>query len=109
MVVALETANVSAHAVVTKSSLEDQAIAPQTATPVVLNFNSNIELSLSKVLLVSKGDVQRSVAAKPGKKPGQIVVQLPPLVAGKYALRYKVFAADGHLTEDIIYFEVDNH
>jgi len=31
---------------------------------------------------------------------------MPALEAGKYALHYKVFAADGHITDDIIHFTV---
>jgi methionine-rich copper-binding protein CopC len=44
--------------------------------------------------------------ASNGKKQGQIVIDIPPLNAGDYALRFKVFAADGHLTEDVIHFSV---
>ena len=29
---------------------------------------------------------------------------IPALEAGDYALKFKVFAADGHLTEDVIHF-----
>ena len=95
-----------AHAVVTESSLHSQPVQAQTRTSVVLSFNSNIELSLSQVFLVSRGDVHQPVPVTQGRQPGQIVVELPPLDRGEYALRYKVFAADGHLTEDVIHFAV---
>ena len=95
-----------AHAVVTESSLRAHPVQPQTKTSVLLTFNSGIELALSQVFLVSKGDVHQPVTVKQGRKPGQIIVELPSLDPGEYALRYKVFAADGHLTEDVIHFSV---
>jgi methionine-rich copper-binding protein CopC len=55
---------------------------------------------------VSKGDKHELLNANNGKKQGQIVIDIPPLNAGDYALRFKVFAADGHLTEDVIHFSV---
>jgi methionine-rich copper-binding protein CopC len=41
-----------------------------------------------------------------GDKQGQITVTVPALAVGDYAIRLKVFAADGHLTEDLIHFSV---
>ena len=73
---------------------------------MLLTFNSGIELALSQVFLVSKGDVHQPMTVKQGRQPGQIIVELPALDPGEYALRYKVFAADGHLTEDVIHFRV---
>jgi methionine-rich copper-binding protein CopC len=35
-----------------------------------------------------------------------MVIAVPALAAGKYALRYKVLAADGHVTENVLRFEV---
>ncbi len=96
------------HAVVTESSLRSGSVNAGEATTVSLDFNSDIELSLSQVFLVSKGDKQVPVTIAEGVKPGQLNIELPPLEVGDYALRYKVFAADGHLTEDVIHFEVIN-
>lgn len=96
----------AAHAVVTESSLKGEPISPQKAARVELFFNSGIELALSRIFLVSKGDVQTRLEASPGKKPGQVIIEIPPLASGEYALRYRIFAADGHLTEEIIHFHV---
>lgn len=97
---------VSAHAVVTESSLRTTPIELNKATEVVLYFNSNVELALSRVFVVSKGDVYHPVKISKGKKAGAMIVHVPPLSEGDYALKYKVFAADGHLTEDVIRFSV---
>ena len=101
--------NLYAHAVVTDHSLKiEQPKANQAnqAKKVELTFNSKIELGLSQVYLVSTGDKHTLLTVSKGAKQGNVVVDLPPLSLGEYALRYKIFAADGHLTEDLIHFSV---
>lgn len=100
---------VLAHAVVIESSLEGQTLEPLKATQILLNFNSAVELALSKIFLVRKGDKHEPVSVKLGSKSGQVIVSIPALKPGNYAIRYKIFAADGHLTEDIIRFSVAAH
>ena len=101
-----QTAIVSAHAVVTDYSLKIAPIHANKPDKVELTFNSQIELGLSQVFLVSKGDKHELLQADNGSKQGQIIVHIPPLESGDYAIRFKVFAADGHLTEDVIHFSV---
>ena len=97
---------VHAHAVVTGSSLPAQPVKAHASIQVVLHFNSGIEVALSRVFLVSKGDVQQPLTIHAGTKAGQLMVDLPPLPEGDYALKYRVLAADGHLTESVIRFHV---
>jgi len=101
-----QTAQVTAHAVVTDYSLKITPIHANQRDKVELTFNSQIELGLSQIFLVSKGDKHELLQADNGSKQGQIIVHIPPLESGDYALRFKVFAADGHLTEDVIHFSV---
>lgn len=96
------------HAVVTESSLTNHPVQPNHPAKVVLFFNSGVELALSRVFLVSKGDVFHPVTIANGKKAGEMLIDIPPLEPGDYALKYKVFAADGHFTENVIRFRVDN-
>jgi copper resistance protein C len=98
--------NLFAHAVVTDHSLKIAQPQANKAKKVELTFNSKIELGLSQVYLVSKGDVHTLLKISEGEKQGNVVVDMPPLSPGEYALRYKIFAADGHLTEDVIHFSV---
>jgi hypothetical protein len=98
--------HIFAHAVVTESSLKTHPIEINHATEVVLHFNSGVELALSRVFLVSAGDVYHPLEIAKGKKPGQMLIKVPALEEGDYAIKYKVFAADGHLTEDVIRFKV---
>ena len=97
---------VSAHAVVTDYSLKIAPIHANQQDKVELTFNSQIELGLSQIFLVRKGDKHELLQAENGSQQGRIIVHIPALEAGDYALRFKVFAADGHLTEDVIHFSV---
>lgn len=98
--------DVFAHAVVTDHTLKIEQPKANEAKRVELTFNSKIELGLSQVYLVSKGDKHTLLNIGEGIKQGNVVVNIPPLSSGDYALRYKIFAADGHLTEDVIHFSV---
>ncbi|MGR9099844.1 MAG: copper resistance CopC family protein [Gammaproteobacteria bacterium] len=104
--ISLQTVTAQAHAVVTDTTLEIESIKPQQPAEISLKFNSKIELALSQIFLVSKGDRQTKLEAVQGPDMGQVIVSVPPLESGEYALRFKVFAADGHLTEDFIHFFV---
>jgi methionine-rich copper-binding protein CopC len=104
---ALSQANpAAAHAVVTDYSLKMQPIRANQPDKVVMTFNSQIELGLSQVFLVRKGDAHELLKIGNGDKQGRLVVEVPALAPGDYAIKFKVFAADGHLTEDVIHFSV---
>lgn len=96
----------SPHAVVTDYSLKMHPIRANQADRVVMTFNSQVELGLSQVFLVRKGDTHELLKIGSGDKQGQLVVEVPALTPGDYAIKFKVFAADGHLTEDVIHFSV---
>lgn len=97
---------VFAHAVVTHNSLQLKPVPVNQASQVELSFNSKVELDLSEVFLVSAGDKMQTITATPGSKPGQVMLDLPALVPGEYAIKLKIFAADGHLSEDLLRFFV---
>ena len=46
------------------------------------------------------------ITATPGTKPGTVMLDLPALEPGEYAIKLKIFAADGHLSEDLLHFFV---
>jgi methionine-rich copper-binding protein CopC len=95
----------SAHAVLTKASVNDAPVKVETATPVMLTFNAGIEPKFTQVVLRGEGS-DRPLTARAGGKASEVVVDLPPLPPGAYALRYKVLAADGHVTESVLRFKV---
>jgi methionine-rich copper-binding protein CopC len=104
--VAVNSSFITAHAVVTEHTLTIEQPRVKEAKKIELTFNSKVELGLSQVFLVSKGDKHTLLPISKGQKQGNVVVAIPPLTPGDYALLYKIFAADGHLTEDVIYFAV---
>ena len=96
----------SAHAVLTKNSLRDTPIKVDTATRVTLTFNTGVEAALSQVTLRGETGSDRTLPVAAGKESNQLVVDVPQLTAGFYALHYKVLAADGHVTESVLRFRV---
>jgi len=94
------------HAVVTEHSLKITPVQAGKASQVSLDFNSQIELGLSRFYLVKVNDESQPVKFSAGTKAGQVILALPPLNSGDYALSFKVLAADGHISEDIIHFTV---
>jgi copper resistance protein C len=96
----------AAHAILVTSSLEGKPVTAETITAVTLRFNCAIEVSLSRALLLNAGSEASMLSVAPGPRPGEMVVQLPALAPGRYGVRYKVLAADGHLTDAILYFSV---
>jgi methionine-rich copper-binding protein CopC len=107
-VVLLMSGNALSHAVVTHNSLKLKPVPVNQASQVELSFNSKVELDLSEVFLVRSGDKMEIIQAIPGNQPGQVILQLPALPVGEYALKLKIFAADGHLSEDLLRFFVRN-
>ena len=96
---------VSAHAVLTRSSLRDVPVRANTSTDVTLTFNSEIEPTLTQVVLRGDG-ADRPLTVRAGAKPSQVDVTVPALPPGSYALTYKVLATDGHVTENVLRFQV---
>jgi len=94
-----------AHAVLKKSSLP-KSVRPETAQPVVLSFNSAVEPTLSRVVLVDAKGAEREIPLRAGSARNEIALDLPPLPKGAFGLRYKVLAADGHVTESLLRFSV---
>lgn len=102
----LAPAGTRAHAVLVDSSLQQSPPKAQVAASVTVRFNSSVEVGLSRVLLVTAGDKEQTLAIRAGDKPGELVVSIPALAEGRYALRYRIFATDGHLTDGVIRFRV---
>jgi methionine-rich copper-binding protein CopC len=94
------------HAVVQKASLEDAPVEPNVATSVTLRFNSGIEQAFTRVTLVTEEGAQQPLEVAPADGPATVRVRVPALPAGSYALRYRVLAVDGHVTENVLRFSV---
>ena len=93
--------------IVVDSSPKDQETvsAPKR---LVIRFNSRLEKRLCSVTLV--GPQQGSVLLvrqEDDAPPDTLIYPLPPLKPGPYRAKWKVLAADGHVTEGAIVFTVE--
>jgi methionine-rich copper-binding protein CopC len=98
----------AAHAIVLDSSPRHDAALAESPARIVLRFNSRIEAALSRVTIESGGG--RAVALPAARDAigaaDRLVVPLGPLAPGTYVVRYRVLAADGHVTEGALRFTI---
>ena len=98
----------AAHAIILES--EPAAGAKLAAPParIYLRFNSKLEKRLSHVTLAAADGrpALLPVSAGGSEKLDRIVLPLGSLRPGAYVVRYKVLAADGHITEGALRFTV---
>jgi methionine-rich copper-binding protein CopC len=96
----------AAHGIVVDSAPRHQetVAAPRQ---LVIRFNSRLEKTLCSVTLLGAGG-QRLVLAQPAAhaSPDTLIYSLPELPPGTYQARWKVLAADGHVTRGVIEFRV---
>lgn len=95
-----------AHAIILESAPAQGSTGPSPRR-LVLRFNSRLEKSLCTVQLV--GPRQRSIALlrqEADAPPDTLAYPLPALEPGEYQARWKVMAADGHVTEGAVLFTV---
>jgi len=99
-----------AHAIVLESSPARDAQLAAAPERVVLRFNSRIEHGLSRVTIEPAGGRPVALAspasAEERPAPDRLVIPLRPLGPGTYVVRYRVLAADGHLTEGALRFTI---
>jgi len=100
------TTLVYAHAIVLKSSLATRPVKRGVADSITLHFNSRIEVKLSRAVLLRGDRSEQALLLDANGSPGDVVIKLPALEAGDYAIRYRVLAADGHVTEETLRFSV---
>lgn len=103
----LLASGIDAHAVVTHSSIDNEPVTVNQVTVVSVFFNTRVKSSLSKIDLISRTDQNLPLTISQGQRPDEISVELPALAEGDYALKYRIFAFDGHLSEGILIFKVE--
>ena len=99
-----------AHAIVLESSPARDAQLTSAPERVVLRFNSKIEHGLSRATIEPAGGrpvaLVSTASAEKRPAPDRLVLPLRPLGPGTYVVRYRVLAADGHLTEGALRFTI---
>jgi methionine-rich copper-binding protein CopC len=94
------------HAIILESTPAQASTGPSPRR-LILRFNSRLEKSLCSVQLV--GPRQRGIALlrqEADAPPDTLAYPLPALEPGEYQARWKVMAADGHVTEGAVLFTV---
>ena len=108
---ALSPAVAAAHAIVLESVPVHDAVLDRAPERVFLRFNSRIERDFTRITLTG-GDGRpvalpvRAAGGGVAAGPDRVVAPLRPLPGGTYVLRYRVLAADGHVTEGALRFTV---
>ncbi len=95
-----------AHAIILESSPQHEA-SLTTPKRLVLRFNSRLEKPLCSVQLI--GPHQKTIVLfrqAADAPPDTLAYPLPALEPGDYQARWKVMAADGHVTEGTVVFTV---
>src|SRR5437870_4103140 len=98
----------AAHAIVLESEPARDAKLAEPPPRIYLRFNSKIEKRLTRVSISATDGraVPLPVVADGSQAPDRISLPLAPLRPGAYVIRYKVLAADGHITEGALRFSV---
>ena len=98
----------AAHAIILESEPAAGAKLVEPPARIYLRFNSKLEKRLSHVTLAAADGlpVPLAVMADGSEKADRIVLPLEKLRPGGYLIRYKVLAADGHITEGALRFTV---
>lgn len=96
-----------AHAIVVESEPANGARLERPPSAVRVRFNSKIERRLSRLSLVGPDRRPLPLAVDgAADRPDRLAASLPPLAPGAYAIRWRVLATDGHITEGTIRFTV---
>ena len=95
------------HAIIVESSPASGEVVSPAPSQIALRFNSRIEKTLSKVTLTGPGNGPLPLPHQAADSaPDRLIAPLPALEPGPYLVRWKVFSADGHVTQGIFRFTV---
>jgi methionine-rich copper-binding protein CopC len=96
-----------AHGIVIDSTPKHQETVAVPPKQLVIRFNSRLEKRLCAVTLVGpQQDSVLLVRQETDAPPDTLIYPLPALKPGPYRAKWKVLAADGHVTEGVILFTV---
>ncbi|PYN23230.1 MAG: copper-binding protein [Candidatus Rokuibacteriota bacterium] len=96
------------HAVLVKAIPAQRAALAESPTRVELWFNERLEPAYSRASVINEVGAQidlRDVAVSP-EDPKRLSLSLPPLVPGRYTVRFRVLSVDGHVVESSLTFTV---
>ena len=95
-----------AHAIIVSSRPAANSKLPQGSVDILLQFNSRIQIELSRLSLVDPEGKVVAVPIAAGPMLGSIVAHAKTDEIGRWTLRWQVLSVDGHITRGEIPFLV---
>jgi methionine-rich copper-binding protein CopC len=95
-----------AHAVLVSAQPGENSTVTGPDVPVLLKYNSRIDLEHSSLTLLAPGGKLAKVTIGSQPAPGLLSATLTGLVKGAYELRWQVLAIDGHVTRGKVLFQI---
>lgn len=95
-----------AHAIILEAIPAPNATISGPDFQIVLKFNSRIDGTRSRLILVQPDKSSHSVNLDKQDSPDQLKARVTGLAAGTYVLRWQVLAADGHISRGEIPFKI---
>lgn len=95
-----------AHAIILEAIPAPNATISGPDFQIVLKFNSRIDGTRSRLILVQPDKSSHSVNLDKQDSPDQLKARVTGLAAGAYLLRWQVLAADGHISRGEIPFKI---
>jgi len=95
-----------AHAIIVSSTPSPNSTVPQGRFDILLQFNSRIDVALSRISLVDPAGKVSALATSAGNVPGSLAAEGNADSLGPWILRWQVLSVDGHITRGEIRFLV---
>ena len=101
----LTATEASAHAIIVSSKPAANSQVPQGPVDILLQYNSRIDATHSRVSLVDPAGKVTALTAASGGAPGSLAAAGTTDAPGKWIIRWQVLSIDGHITRGDIPFQ----
>jgi methionine-rich copper-binding protein CopC len=96
-----------AHAIIVGAKPAVNAKVPEGPLDILLQYNSRIDVSLSRLSLTDPAGKSSVLEIAGGNKPGLLTAKASLNAPGQWLLRWQVLSIDGHVTRGEIPFTVE--
>lgn len=96
-----------AHAIIIGAKPAANAKVPGGPLDILLQYNSRIDVSLSRLSLTDPAGKSSVLEIAGGHKPGLLTAKANLSAPGQWLLRWQVLSIDGHVTRGEIPFTVE--
>jgi len=94
-----------AHAIIVSSKPAANSDVPQGPVEILLQYNSRIDATHSRVSLVDPAGKVTALTVTEGSTPGSLAAAGTTDAPGKWIIRWQVLSVDGHITRGDIPFQ----